>query len=144
VGKGSNVTQPHPACWLLKTEPSQYSYDDLEREGRTVWDGITNPQALRFLRAIRKGDRLLIYHTGEERAVVGYARCARAVEPGATSGAEQWIEVVPEGRLKRPVALAELKEHPNFASSPLLRQPRLSVVPLTAAEHAALEALARR
>ncbi len=134
---------PGTGGWLLKTEPSQYSFADLERERRTVWDGITNPQALRLLHSIREGDRLLIYHTGEERAAVGIARCTRSASPERPGPQSQWIEVEVAQRLPRPVPLQEIKQHPAFANSPLLRQPRLSVVPLTLAQWTAIEAMAR-
>lgn len=119
--------------WLLKTEPSSYGYDDLERDRRTVWDGVTNPVALRNLRAMQEGDAVLVYHTGDERAVVGTARVARApYARQAKDAKEGWvIDLEATGRLPRAVPLSELKAMPVFAESPLVRQGRLSVVPLT-------------
>ena len=120
--------------WLLKTEPGEYSYDDLEREEGGRWDGVRNPVALRNLRAMKQGDRLLVYHTGDERAVVGQAEVAREAypDPKAKDGRLVVVDIAPRGRLARPVTLAEMKAMPEFAASPLVRQGRLSVVPLTA------------
>ena len=119
--------------WLLKTEPSAYSYDDLEREGRAVWDGVTNPVALKNLRAMKAGDEAFVYHTGDEKAVVGRARVARAAYADPKKGDARLVvvDLEPLGRLKVPVTLAEMKAMPAFADSPLVRQGRLSVVPLT-------------
>jgi predicted RNA-binding protein with PUA-like domain len=132
--------------WLLKTEPGTYSYDDLERERRACWDGVTNPAALKNLRAMKEGDRALVYHTGEERAVVGEAVVARAAypDPKAKNPRLAVVDIEPRGRLARTVTLAELKPLAEFADSPLVRQGRLSVVPLTAAQWRAIEARARR
>jgi len=119
--------------WLLKTEPSAYSYDDLEREGRAVWDGVTNPVALKNLRAMKAGDEAFVYHTGDEKAVVGRARVVRAAYADPKKGDARLVvvDLEPLGRLKVPVTLAEIKAMPAFADSPLVRQGRLSVVPLT-------------
>ena len=122
--------------WLLKTEPSAYSYDDLEREGRAVWDGVTNPVALKNLRAMKAGDEAFIYHTGDEKAAVGRARVARAAYADPKKGDPRLVvvDIEPAGPLKTPVTLAEIKAMPVFADSPLVRQGRLSVVPLTPAQ----------
>ena len=122
--------------WLLKTEPSAYGYADLEREGRAVWDGVKNPVALKNLRAMAVGDLAFVYHTGDEKAVVGTARITRAPFPDPKRGDPRLVvvEIEPTGRLKRPVTLAEIKALPAFALSPLVRQGRLSVVPLTRAQ----------
>ena len=119
--------------WLLKTEPSAYGYADLEREGRAVWDGVTNPVALRNLRDMAVGDEAFVYHTGDEKAVVGTARVTRAAFADPKKGNPRLVvvEIEATGRLKRPVTLAEIKALPVFAASPLVRQGRLSVVPLT-------------
>lgn len=132
--------------WLLKTEPGEYSYDDLEREEGGRWDGVRNPVALRNLRAMKQGDRLLVYHTGGEKAVVGLAGVAREAypDPKAKGGRLVVVDVEPRGRLARPVTLAEMKAMPEFASSPLVRQGRLSVVPLTAAQWKAVLDRSRR
>jgi predicted RNA-binding protein with PUA-like domain len=122
--------------WLLKTEPGTYSYDDLERDGRTVWDGVTNPVALRNLGAMKEGDEVLVYHTGDEKAAVGKARVVRAAYPDPKGGGPRRVvvEIEAAGRLPAPVTLAEMKVHPAFADSPLARQGRLSVVPFTKAQ----------
>ena len=121
--------------WLLKTEPSAYSYDDLERDGRARWDGVMNPVALRNLAAMKEGDRVLVYHTGKEKAVVGLAVVTRTAYPAKAAQPRLLVvDVEPRGRLQRPVPLAELKALAVFAESPLVRQGRLSVVPLTAAQ----------
>lgn len=122
--------------WLLKTEPSAYSYADLEREGRAVWDGVTNPVALKNLRAMGTGDEVFLYHTGDEKAVVGRARVTRAAYADPKKGDPRLVvvDIEPAGRLKTPVTLAEIKATPAFADSPLVRQGRLSVVPLTPAQ----------
>jgi predicted RNA-binding protein with PUA-like domain len=127
--------------WLLKTEPGAYSYEDLERDGRTVWDGITNPVALKNLRAMKAGDRAWIYHTGDERAVVGEARVTRAAYADPKKGDPRLVVVDLEsaGRLPRPVGLDQIKRLREFADSPLVRQGRLSVVPLTPAQWKAIE-----
>jgi predicted RNA-binding protein with PUA-like domain len=119
--------------WLLKTEPSSYGYDDLERERRATWDGVTNPVALKHLRAMKEGDAALIYHTGGEKAVVGTALVVRAAYPDPKSKDPRRVvvDLTPAGRLARPVTLAEIKEMAAFRDSPLVRQGRLSVVPLT-------------
>jgi predicted RNA-binding protein with PUA-like domain len=131
--------------WLIKTEPGTYSFDDLEREGWARWDGVKNPVALRHLRAMKKGDRVLVYHTGSEKAVAGTAEVVREAyaDPKAKDERLVVVDVEPRGRLARPVSLAELKALPEFADSPLVRQGRLSVVPLTAAQWEAVEARGR-
>jgi predicted RNA-binding protein with PUA-like domain len=119
--------------WLLKTEPGAYSLDDLAREGKTVWDGVTNPAALKNLRTMGSGDHVLVYHSGAHPAVVGLAKVAGRAYPDPKAGDPKLvvIDIRFVGRLPRPVALAELKAEKVFADSPLLRQGRLSVVPLT-------------
>jgi predicted RNA-binding protein with PUA-like domain len=126
--------------WLLKTEPSTYAYQDLEREGRTVWDGVKNPAALRNLQRMQQGDAVVVYHTGDQKAAVGLARVARAAypDPKYPRGKLVVVDLEPCGRLARPVSLAQIKAMPVFADSPLLRQGRLSVVPLSAAQWKAL------
>lgn len=126
--------------WLLKTEPSTYGYDDLEREGHATWDGVKNPAALANLRKMQEGDAAFIYHTGDEKAVVGTALVKRAAypDPRARDPKLVVVDLQPTGRLAHPVTLAALRALPVFAQSPLLRQPRLSVVALTKAQWNAL------
>ena len=121
------------ARWLLKTEPGDYSFDRLESEARTVWDGVTNALALKHMRSMQPGDGVLIYHSGVQRAVVGIATVASHPYPDPKTGDGRVVvvEVDAGPRLRRPVSLAELKADPRFRGSPLLRQGRLSVVPLT-------------
>lgn len=127
--------------WLLKTEPSSYSYADLERDGRAVWDGVKNLAALKNMRQMKKGERVVIYHTGDEKAVVGFAEVTKEAYPDPEVK-RPWmlvVELVPRGRLKSPVTLGEIKALAIFADSPLVRQGRLSVVPLSAAQWKAIE-----
>jgi len=132
--------------WLLKTEPSEFGYPELEQEGKAVWDGVTNPVALKNLRAMKAGDRAFIYHTGAEKAAVGIAEVARAAyaDPKAGNAKLVVVDLKPIGRLPRPVTLAEIKAMAEFAQSPLVRQGRLSVVPITAAQWKAVEAKGRK
>lgn len=127
--------------WLLKTEPDDYSYADLERDGRAAWDGVTNPAALKNLRAMQVGERAVVYHTGDERAAVGLARVVRAAypDPAADDVKRVVVDLEPLRRLPRAVTLGELKASPLFADSPLVRQGRLSVVPLTPEQWNAIE-----
>jgi predicted RNA-binding protein with PUA-like domain len=130
-----------PKYWLLKTEPSTYALADLEREGRTTWDGVRNALALIHLRAMRPGDELLIYHSGKERAVVGRARVDA---PPRTDGKDTVVDIRFESRLSMPVPLGALKADPGLAGLPLFRNTRLSVMPITPDEWEAINRLARR
>jgi len=134
------------AMWLLKTEPSAYSYSELEREGKATWDGVKNPVALKNLRAMKVGDRAVVYHTGNEKAAVGFAEVTRAAYPDPKAGNPSLVvvDLKPLGRLARPIPLAEIKALEVFGGSPLVRQGRLSVVPLTAAQVNAIETRGRR
>ena len=125
-----------PGYWILKTEPSTYSHADLVRDGTTVWDGVKNPVALRHLAAMQRGDEVMIYHTGSEKAAVGLASVTGEARPNVTLRADR--------PLARPVTLAEIKADPAFAGSPLVRVPRLSVIPVTAAQWRRLLSLAGR
>lgn len=132
------------ASWLLKTEPSEYSWEDLERDRRTVWDGVTSNAALKNMRAVKEGDEAVVYHTGDERAAVGVARIASAPYPDPRARDSRLVvfDVTPERRLPRPVPLAAIKADRAFAASDLVRIPRLSVVPLPDALWRRLLALA--
>ena len=132
------------AYWLLKTEPSTYSFADLQREGSTVWDGVRNAQALIHLRSMRAGDQALIYHSGDERAVVGTATIASEpyTDPQTGDIKHAVVAVQPGHPVPRPVPLATIKADPLFATMPLIRQPRLSVMPLTAEQWSRLLELA--
>jgi predicted RNA-binding protein with PUA-like domain len=132
------------ACyWLLKTEPHEYSFADLVRDGETPWDGVRNALAQKNMRAMAVGDPCLIYHTGDERAAVGQAVVVRAAYPDPTDASGRWclVDLRAGTPLRQPVPLASLRGDARFTASPLLRQGRLSVVPLTALEWAALLAL---
>lgn len=120
------------AYWLLKTEPGEYSYEDLVRAGRDLWDGVRNPGALKNLRAMRPGDEALFYHTGGERQVVGVCRVVSEPypDPGAGDPRLVVVDVEPVRRLARPVTLAAIKADPAFADWELVRQARLSVMPV--------------
>jgi predicted RNA-binding protein with PUA-like domain len=128
--------------WLLKTEPSSYSYEDLERDGRAVWDGVKNPVALRNMKAMKRDDRVVVYHTGDVKSAIGLARVTREAYPDPKLK-QAWrlvIDLEPAGRLPRAVTLTEMRALAAFETSPLLRQPRLSVVPLSAEQWKALGA----
>jgi predicted RNA-binding protein with PUA-like domain len=117
--------------YLLKTEPSVYSFEDLQRESSTIWDGVTNPAAVKHLREMKPGDGLVIYHTGDEKAAVGTATVV-SVEIKDPKNPEVKIKV---GKVvAKPQTLAEIKGNKLFVDSPLVRQGRLSVVPLTATQ----------
>jgi predicted RNA-binding protein with PUA-like domain len=116
--------------YLLKTEPGEYSFADLERERETVWDGVSNPVALKNLRAMTAGTRLVIYETGERKSAVGTAIVV-SVDTSDPKNPRVKIKV---GKAVKPVTLAEVKANKLFVDSPLVRQGRLSVVPLTAAQ----------
>ncbi|MBI4266294.1 MAG: EVE domain-containing protein [Acidobacteria bacterium] len=119
--------------WLVKEEPDHYGYDRLERDRTTVWAGVKNPLAQKHLRSTRKGDRIFYYHTGKEKAVVAIARATRDAypDPDDASGRQFVVDLAPERRLPRPVTLAEIKASGAFASCPLVRMSRLSVMPVT-------------
>jgi predicted RNA-binding protein with PUA-like domain len=124
------------ACFLVKTEPSTYSFADLQREKRTVWDGIRNPVALKHLAAVKKGDTLLVYHTGDEKQVVGLAVAASAAYPDPKLDDPKRLVIDLEAKrpLPRPVTLAQVKADPMLKANDLARLPRLSVIPFTEAQ----------
>lgn len=117
--------------WIVKTEPSTYSHDDLARDGTTVWDGVKNPVAVRHIAAMRPGDEVLVYHTGDEKAVVGHASVAAAPTADPKHPKLKVVKLSAGKKLARPVTLAEIKADRTFADSPLVRIPRLSVIPVT-------------
>jgi predicted RNA-binding protein with PUA-like domain len=132
------------AYWLLKTEPSTYSFADLVREKQTRWDGIRNPVALKHLRTAVAGDRALVYHTGDEKAAVGDAELVSAAYDDPKDPKLAVIDLRAGAPLARPVTLAQLKAEPLFADSPLVKQGRLSFVPLTDAQWKRVQALAKK
>lgn len=133
------------AYWLVKTEPGEYSWSDLVRDRRTRWSGVRNATALRHLGAMRPGDLVAVYHTGEEKRAVGIAAVAAApyADPDANDARLLVCDLEAREPLAAPVTLAVLKADPEFADSPLARQPRLSVVPLDDGQWRRLLALAR-
>ena len=122
-----------PNYRLLKTEPNTYSYADLEREGKTLWDGVTNALALKHLRAMKKGDLAFVYHTGEEKQIVGIAEVASDPYPDPQRKEAKLVvvELKPGEKLRRPVTLAEIKSRKDFADWELARIGRLSIVPVS-------------
>jgi predicted RNA-binding protein with PUA-like domain len=130
-------------AWLVKTEPNEYSYDDLVRDGDAEWDGVTNAQAQINLRSMQVGDAIVVYHSGSERSAIGLARVVKAPYPDPTdpAGKRVWVELRAERRLDRAVPLAAMKADPGFEGSPLVRQSRLSVVPLNEAQLAIIQRL---
>lgn len=114
--------------FLAKSEPGTYSIDDLEQDGKTVWDGVTNPQAVRAIREMKPGDRVLIYHSGKESSVVGIARVASAPRDDASNARSAVVELEYAGRVTPPATLAEIKQSGKFADWALVRQPRLSTM----------------
>ena len=130
------------AYWLLKTEPSTYSFDDLVRDKQTRWDGITNPVALRNLRSAKAGDVAFIYHTGDEKRAVGTAQIVGSAYADPKNAKLAVIDLKAGHALSAPVTLATLKTDPLFADSPLVRQGRLSFVPLTDAQYQRISELA--
>jgi predicted RNA-binding protein with PUA-like domain len=131
------------AYWLLKTEPSTYSFADLVREKQTRWDGISNPVALKYLRTAAVGDRVFIYHTGDEKAAVGEAEVVTAAYDDPKDPKLAVVDLRAGKALAKPVTLAQLKQDSEFADSPLVRQGRLSFVPLTDAQWKRVQALAK-
>jgi predicted RNA-binding protein with PUA-like domain len=131
--------------WLVKEEPTHYSFDQFLADGATVWSGVRNPVAQKNLRAMKKGDRVFYYHTGNEKAVVGTAKVTAAAypDPSDKSGKLVVVELVPDKKLKRPVTLAQIKAAGRFADFALVRLPRLSVMPVTEEQWTAIEVMAR-
>ena len=117
--------------YLLKTEPSVYSFADLQRDQTTIWDGVTNPVALKNMRGMKPGEQLFIYHTGDEKSAVG---TATVISVDDTDSKNPQVKIKAGKPLAKPVSLAEMKANKLFADSPLVRQGRLSVVPLTEAQ----------
>jgi predicted RNA-binding protein with PUA-like domain len=132
-----------PNYWIVKTEPSTYSYDDLARQKAAVWDGVKNNLALKHLRQMKPGDQVLVYHTGDEKAVVGLAEVVSAAYPDPKQKDSKLavVDLKARARLPRPVPLAEIKTDRAFADLGLVRMGRLSVMPATANQFKRLLAL---
>ncbi len=118
--------------YLLKTEPSTYSFADLQNEKTTIWDGVSNPVALKYLRGMKPGERLVIYHTGDEKSAVG---TASVVSVDASDASNPQVKIKAGKPIAKPVTLAQAKASVLFSESPLARQGRLSVVPLNEAQY---------
>ena len=126
--------------WLVKSEPDTYAYADLERDGRTVWDGVRNHAAAGHLKAMKTGDQVFFYHSQQGKDVVAVAQVAKEAFPDASDPTGKFvaIELTPVRKLKRPVTLADMKANPALADMAMLRQGRLSVSPVTDAEWTAI------
>jgi predicted RNA-binding protein with PUA-like domain len=131
--------------WILKTDADTYEFDQLVRDGRTVWDGVSNALALKHIRSMAKGDQLLIYHSGDDKALVGLARVVSDPypDPKAKDAKLYVVDVEAGDRLARPVTLAEVKADPAFADLGLVRMSRLSVIPVPAEQWKRLLAMAK-
>jgi predicted RNA-binding protein with PUA-like domain len=125
-----------PAHWLVKQEPTKYPFSQLLKDKKTHWDGVRNFQARNNLRAMKKGDLVLYYHSVEEKAVVGLAEVTREAYPDPTAEDGDWsvVDLKPVRALTRPVGLAEIKTHPKLKNIALVKQSRLSVLPVTPTE----------
>lgn len=121
-----------PANWLMKTEPTTYSYADLERDGKAVWDGVSNPVALKHIRSMKKGDLVFIYHTGDEKCIIGIAEVTGAPyqDPKSKDPRMVVVNLKPVRRLATPVTLSAIKGEKVFKDFELVRIPRLSVMPV--------------
>ena len=126
------------AYWLMKSEPSSYSWNDLVRDGKTMWDGVRNNAARLHLRAMKPGDQAFFYHSMDERAVVGIMKIAGTGQPDGEDGSWVKVPVEPVKALKKPVTLVEIKAEPKLARLEMLRQSRLSVTPVRDDEWRAL------
>ncbi len=129
--------------WLVKQEPETYSWDDFVRDGRTDWTGVRNFQARNNLRQMKAGDRVLFYHSGTGKCVVGIAEVAKAAYPDPTAGDPQWVavDIKPVKPLNEPVPLAAIRYHAKLSNLPLIRQSQLSVMPLTKEEFETIMAM---
>jgi predicted RNA-binding protein with PUA-like domain len=134
------------ANWLFKEEPGHYSIDNLFRDKRAVWAGVENNLALKHLRSVQKGDQVLYYHTGKEKAVVGVMEVVKGPYPDPARDDDRLVvvDVKPVRRLDRPVSLAEIKANPKFADFALVRISRLSVMPVTKEQWAEIERLSKQ
>lgn len=121
------------AYWLFKTEPDCYSYDELEKDKKTCWDGVANNLALKYLRQVKKGDLAIIYHTGDVRSAIGIAEVVSEpyVDPKENDAKLAVVDVKPKKRLAKPVSLAQIKANPAFDDFLLVKISRLSVMPVT-------------
>jgi predicted RNA-binding protein with PUA-like domain len=138
------VEEESMAHWLMKSEPSSYSWQDLVRDGSTEWDGVRNNAARLHLKAMKRGDEAFFYHSMDERAVIGVMRIAREAAPDPRDRDWVSVKVEPVRELDRPVTLKEIKAEPRLAKMELIRQSRLSVAPVREDEWAVVLELSRR
>ncbi|OJU13657.1 MAG: ubiquinol-cytochrome C reductase [Caulobacterales bacterium 68-7] len=133
------------AHWLVKSEPETYSFADLQRDGKTVWDGVRNNAAALHLKAMKVGDEALFYHSGDDKAVVGIAKVVKEAFPDASDPAGRFVavELAFDRPVGKPVTLAQMKAEPSLAEMAMIRQSRLSVSPVTANEWATIQRLTR-
>lgn len=131
--------------WLFKEEPTHYSYDDFVKDGKAVWSGVKNPVAQRNLHAVKRGDQVFYYHTGNEKAIIGVAKALGDAypDPNDKTGKHAVVEIGPVRKLARPVTLHEIKADARFKTFALVRISRLSVMPVTDAEWKRIEEMAR-
>jgi predicted RNA-binding protein with PUA-like domain len=134
-----------PEKWLFKSDPEHYSYQDLARDKKTVWDGISNNLALKHLRNIRRGDEVMIYHSGRERAVVGLAEvlCDPYLDPKQKDPRLVVVDIAARGTVPKPIGLDEIKKHAGLKDFDLVRLPRLSVMPVSDKHWKALISLSK-
>lgn len=132
--------------WLFKEEPSNYSFDELAKDNKTMWSGVKNPLAQKHLHAVKRGDRIFYYHTGDEKAVVGIAKALgdAYADPNDKTDRHAVVDVGPVKKLPRPVTLAEIKADPAFKNFALVRISRLSVMPVSDAEWTRIETLGQK
>jgi len=135
-----------PNRWLFKTEPSAYSFQQLVKDKRTVWDGVKNNLALKHLREIKRGDAIIVYHTGDEKAAVGVARALSGSypDPAKKDPKLKVVEIEPDKALARPVTLAEMKANAKLKNFDLVRLPRLSIMPVSEEQWKIIEEMAKR
>ena len=132
--------------WLFKTEPSVYSYQQLVKDKKTIWDGVGNNLALKHLKDIKKGEQIFIYHTGDEKAAVGVAKALGGAYPDPSKGNPRLlvVDIEPVRALPRPVTLAEVKAHPKLKNFDLVKNSRLSIMKLTDEQWEIMEGMARK
>ena len=132
--------------WLFKEEPTHYSYDDFVKDGKAMWSGVKNPVAQRHLHAVKKGDRVFYYHTGDEKQIVGIAKATTDAydDPKDKTGKFAVVDIAPVRKLARPVTLKEVKADASFKDFPLVRISRLSVMPVSDAEWNRIEKMSER
>ena len=135
-----------PNRWLFKTEPSAYSFQQLQKDKKTVWDGVKNNLALKHLSGIQKGDEIIVYHTGDEKAAVGVARALSAAYPDPSKKSPKLlvVEIEPVKTLSRPLTLAEMKANAKLKNFDLVRLARLSVMPVSDGQWKIMEGMVRR